>query len=102
MLSRLALGILAGILMAAILVEIACSKRVKHHGKKGQGAAVPHNKGKRVQGMKFRSARSRAKPQQQTDQPSQWQPRWRKRPGLIGMSKIYRNKSTISFKVAEV
>ena len=99
MLSRLTLGILAGILMAAILMEIACSKRIKHHGKKGVGAA-PHNKGKRVQGMKFRSARSRPKPQQQTDQPSQWQPRWRKRPGLIGLSKVYNNKSTDCFHKA--
>ena len=66
MLSRLTWGILAGVVVAAVLAELASARRAKHHG--GGGA----DKGKAVQGVKFRAAKSRPRSQHQA---SQWQPR---------------------------
>ena len=79
MLSRLTWGILAGVVVAAVLAELASARRAKHHG--GGGGA---DKGKAVQGVKFRAAKSRPRSQHQA---SQWQPRWRKRPSNPGMTK---------------
>ena len=65
--------------VAYILGELASAKRAKSHGR---GAEVAAKKGKGVQGLRFRAAKSR--PRSQQHQVSQWQPRWRKRPSKPG------------------
>lgn len=66
MLSRLTWGIIAGVVVATILAELASARRAEGHRKGAE-------KGKGVQGP-------------QEHQVSQWQPRWRKRPSKPGLT----------------